>query len=198
MDLQTALLDHTTNLCLSGGADGADLQFGMCAGKAGHSVVHWSFSGAKSKAPSAEIVILNQEQLNEADPFCLKASKTLKRYFPPKSQYVGNLLRRNWYQVANSGSCYAVSSLDNYGLVEGGTAWATTMFIDKHDANACPCYLFDQKMGYWLEWSDNGWQRIYTPPAPQGIWAGVGSRALNDVGKLAIRVLLGYQSQKPQ
>jgi len=188
------ILDDTTNMCLSGGADGADLMWGMTAGMAGHKVFHWSFKGHRSNAPASEIVVLNDRQLAEADDYCLRASHSLRRRFPPNSLYVRNLLRRNYYQVAWSDACYAVASLDGAGQVSGGTAWATQMFIDRHNGAACPCYLFDQQDGRWKVWDGpQGWRAIYEPPKPVGVWAGIGSRELLLVGKLAIRVLMGYQ-----
>ena len=102
-------LDENANWCFSGGADGSDLQWGMTAGKKGHGVIHWSFLGHKSSAPMQEIVILPQDQLDTGDPYCALANKTLKRRWPPKNIHVGNLLRRNWFQVCFSSSCYAVS-----------------------------------------------------------------------------------------
>jgi hypothetical protein len=51
---------------MSGGADGADLQWGMCAGKAGHQVIHWSFDGHRSQAPYQEIVRIPPDLLKEA------------------------------------------------------------------------------------------------------------------------------------
>ena len=49
------MVDQVTldNICLSGGADGSDLQWAMMAGSLGHKVVHWSFQGHRSEAPSA-------------------------------------------------------------------------------------------------------------------------------------------------
>lgn len=187
------ILSDKADLCLSGGAEGADLQWGMVAGSAGHGVIHWTFAGHRSRAPSSEIAVLSPEQLAEADEHCKRASKTLRRWFPPKSPFVRNLLRRNWYQVAYSGSCYAVASIVD-GQVSGGTAWATQMFIDRHEGAACPCYVFDQAEGYWVVWDGpQGWKRIHEPPTPSGIYAGVGSRELGLTGKLAIRVLLDYR-----
>lgn len=188
------ILDDATNICMSGGAEGADLQWGMCAGAAGHLVYHWGFSGHRSRAPISEIVTLNEDQLAEADVPCKRASARVKRYFPPKSPFVRNLLRRNWFQVAHSGSCYAVSKIEN-GLVAGGTAWATAMFIDRFGGAACPCYVFDQQDDWWYEWSGDGvgWTAMLTPPKPTGIWAGVGSRTLLENGKQAIRTLMEWQ-----
>jgi hypothetical protein len=162
------LLDSKTNVCLSGGAPGSDQQWGMNAGKAGHVVVHWSFVGHKSTAPVEELSILPQSLLDTADPYCALANKTLKRSWPPRWIGTANLLRRNWFQVCYSSSVYAISNfklpagvvipiggvLDNKVRVQGGTAWAVQMFIDRHNGEACKCFVFDQDAGYWFEWHE--------------------------------------------
>jgi hypothetical protein len=186
------------NVCLSGGAEGADLQWGMTAGMAGHTVVHWSFAkhAAKSEAPVNEVVVLPQEMLNQADPYCERAAKTLGRYFPSHKPWIANLLRRNWYQVRDAERVYAVATIDNKGIVSGGTAWAVQMFIDRFDGGPCEAYVFDQKDECWYVWVGKaklGWNHLPEgPPVPHGVWAGIGSRDLLASGKAAIRALMGY------
>jgi hypothetical protein len=182
------------NVCISGGAEGADLQFGMVAGSKGHTVIHFHFKGHKSNAPKSELVELTNAHLLAADVYLQKANLTMKRKYPTSSNFVNNLLRRNWYQVENSGSCYAVSTIKN-GMVQGGTAWATQMFIDKNDGAACDCFVYCQAAGQWFKW-EGEWVVIETPPVPSGIWAGVGSRDLKDSGKNAIRTLLGWNKNE--
>lgn len=214
-------LDDHVNWCLSGGAIGSDLQWGMTAGKAGHGVVHWSFENHGSDAPKNEIVILTQDQLNEADPYCAKANESLHRKWPPKWLGTANLLRRNWFQVSFAESVYAISTFGVpgsqdirtkapyihetvpigevfKGTVKGGTSWAVQMFIDRHNGEKCACYVFDQQTCYWFQWNGDGWLRLYEPPKPAGIWAGIGTRDLNQVGKLAIRTLMDYVPEKPK
>ena len=183
------------NICLSGGAEGADLQWGMCAGHAGHTVVHWSFAGHRSRAPSVEIAVLSPEQLEAADEPCKAASKGINRWFPPKSLFVRNLLRRNWYQVKDSERVYAVATIE-HGIVSGGTSWATQMFIDRFGGERCECYVYDQATEAWYQWAGEAkWERLEgPPPAPHGVWAGIGSRELLPCGKAAIRSLMGYTS----
>lgn len=183
-------LDERPDWCLSGGADNADLAWGEAAKHAGHGVIHFSFAGHRSAAPSSEIVRLNTQALEAADLRCMRANLTLRRKFPPKSLRVRNLLRRNWYQVETAGSCYAVSTLVD-GQVAGGTAWAVAMFLDKHDSAPCAAYVFDQVACRWFRWS-GFWEPIYEPPVPAGIWAGIGSRQLTPIGRLAINVALNY------
>jgi hypothetical protein len=179
------------NICLSGGAEGADLQFGMCAGMAGQAVRHFSFAGHRSLAPADEVVVLTPEQLAIADPFLQVANRTLGRRWPVKSDFVSNLLRRNYYQVAWADAVYAVASIKN-GLVTGGTSWAVQMFIDRHEGEECPAFVFDQQTNRWNVWI-KAWAEIHEPPPmPTGVWAGIGSRELTLDGKKAIRDLLGY------
>jgi len=188
-------LTDSSDICLSGGADGADLQWGMCSGKAGHIVRHFIFEGHRSKAPKEELVVLTSEQLLEADAALKKANKTLKRSFPTRNNFVNSLFRRNYYQVSWANSVYAVANIEN-GMVSGGTSWAVQMFIDRFDGKPCPAYVYDQATSVWFSWdgADKGWNPCVLdhPPKPTGIWAGIGSRDLKDNGKDAIRNLLGY------
>jgi hypothetical protein len=183
-----------TPICLSGGANGADLQWGVCAGLSGHQVIHFSFDKHRTQAPEPEVVVLTAEQLCEADPHLERANATLGRRLPFDKPWVINLLRRNWYQVRETSSVYAVASLDPHGTVTGGTAWAIQMFIDRQPPGAPgPVYLFDQERAIWLTWG-GGWQPLNgIPPRPEGIWTGIGSRTLTDGGKAAIRRVFGLQ-----
>jgi len=178
------------NICMSGGAKGADLQWGMCAGKAGHQVIHWSFDGHRTNAPEAEVVRIPAETLAMADEYLEVANKTLKRHLSYNKPWIINLLRRNYFQVGNSQSCYAVSGIKN-GMVEGGTAWATQMYLDLHKDKP-ECYVFCQITNQWHAYVDSQWVVIDAPPSPSGVWAGIGSRDLTKAGKDAIRKLMGY------
>jgi hypothetical protein len=195
-------LSRKSHWCLSGGAEGADLFWGGIADRLGHGVIHYSFAGHDTAAPPKMIEHLTERQLALADPYCRQANQTLKRRFPAHSRKVTNLLRRNWYQVRVAQSCYAVSNFEKmpptviplgtivHGQIKGGTAWAVTMFIDQHYGHACPCFFFDQVLCYWFHWVGEGWQRIYEPPPPTRLYAGIGARDLLPMGKLAVKVLM--------
>ncbi len=182
------------NLCLSGGAEGADLMWGMTAGEAGHTVIHFTFEGHRTRAPQSEIAVLTDKQLDVADEHCKRASETLNRYFPPRNKFVKNLLRRNYYQIFESERVYAVTTFDR-GIVQGGTAWAVQMFLDRFDSEPCECYIFDQVAEQWFVW-EGYWKAIEAPPKPHGIWAGVGSRNLLEAGKKAIRGLMEWKAEE--
>lgn len=181
-------LDDSDNVCLSGGADGADFTWGECASPRGHSVIHFVFRGHHSKVPEDQKIVLTRDQLRDADPFLEDANKVLKRRFPGNSDFVNSLLRRNYYQVAWSHSLYAISEIGKDQLVKGGTAWAVVMFQNLHPEGKC--FVFDQKKEQWFQWK-GGWVPMISPPAPEGVWAGIGTRDLNHAGEQAIRSLMG-------
>lgn len=190
-------LDESSNVCLSGGADGADLQWGAQAGRLGHFVIHWSFDGHKSQAPESELVRLSQEHLNLADSAVKRANKTIGRAWPSKRDFTNNLLRRNWYQVKDAHSIYAVTEIEWDGTLAGGTAWAVQMYldrflIDQEPMENCRAYVLDKKTMKWFQWRSNKWEILLSrPPKPSGIWAGVGSREISPLVRIEIRKLLG-------
>lgn len=183
-------------MCLSGGAKGSDAQWGMNAGRDGQSVIHWSFADHKHFVAECEVVRLSEEQLEVADPFLRQAAKGKKSSYPgSRSHKVKSLLRRNYYQVAWSERLYAVAEIKN-GIVQGGTGWAVQMFLDIHAKKAqlepLEAFVYDQVAEQWFQYI-GGWRPLSDPPPkPQGIWAGIGTRDLNDAGKWAIRSLFGW------
>lgn len=185
----------STNILLTGGAAGADTMFAKCAAQAKHQVVHWVFSGFKTKLRS-NLYELTDELLTEADSFVLRANKGLNRTFPTKNSYTNNLIRRNYYQVKWCSSVYAVSKFDSGGSmlnVDGGTAWAMQMYADRfmydqEPFELCNLYLYDQNYKCWYHWN-KVWTSIDSPPTPQGVYAGIGSREINNDGIAAIQAL---------
>lgn len=164
-----------SDVCLSGGADGADLFWGDMASEMGHDVVHFSFAGHRTRAPTGTICVLDDHHLSLARPHLTAANRTLGRRVPT-SGYVSNLLKRNFYQVESSESLYAISRVID-GSISGGTAWAVQMFLDMEKR---PAYVFDPCLSRWLEF-DDGWKAIEKPPKPSGIWTGIGSRKIPDL-----------------
>jgi hypothetical protein len=182
------------NVCLSGGAKGADHAWGICAEDAGHSIIHWSFSNHNTIVRT-NLVELTKEQLLEADPRLIKASKSLKRPFKGDYSKISNLLRRSWYQVSMSDRIYAVANIiEDKSLmhVSGGTAWAIQLYLDRTiEENISPeIYMFEQHENVWLKWNDE-WEQIDKPPVPHGIYAGIGSRDITISGLEAIASVYG-------
>lgn len=174
------------NLCLSGGAIGADVYWGRIAVLNGHSALHYSFSKHLKywDSRAGDLKELNQEELIVADPFLRKACQTIGKNFP-KVLKTASLLRRNWYQIKDSEKVYAVSKIED-GQVAGGTNYAVVMFLQQHNERL-PVYVFDQNIAQWFERNNNDWVRINKPPVPCGIWTGIGTRDLNELGRKAMR-----------
>ncbi len=183
------LFNSEDNVCISGGAKGADAAFGIAASRAGDGVIHMIFQGHHSRCPGDQLLSLTTEQLAVADEHLEKANLTLKRRWPVAHPFVANLLRRNYYQVVWSQSLYAISKFDRYGMVSGGTAWAVQMMIDINSLGNI--FVFDQEEGQWYQWKSTRWMPVLPPARPQGIYAGVGSRELNSAGEAAILALYG-------
>jgi hypothetical protein len=73
--------------------------------------------------------------------------------------------------------------MDRSFSVEGGTAWAVQMYIDRftcdsEDINTCKLYFFNEISRKWMSWH-GAWGVLYElPPVPEGIWTGIGTRKL--------------------
>lgn len=190
-------MSQRPNICLSGGAEGADVVWGAAAEAVGHEIVHWSFNGHKADT-EWYLCELNTDQLRVADPFLELANKSIHRRWPSSNIMVNNLLRRNFYQIYWSDSVYAVSSFTNDTSVlkiSGGTAWACQMFVDRWlyttpHLTSIPLYFFDQISKNWYTWTGQ-WNMIDLPPRPSGVYAGIGSRKLTDEGRQAILSVYG-------
>ena len=171
-------------LLLSGGAEGADSLWDAFARHNRHDVIHWSFSDHKSNL--ADVYQLSEVELAQATPFVVRANKTLKRRFPSSNPYVDNLLRRNYFQIAETSAVYAMAPFAmGQGLnIAGGTAWACQMYLDqfvydKRNWKTCHLYLFEPNALRWFEWEVDNWMPIERPPRPRTTYTGIGSRKLN-------------------
>lgn len=174
---------------LSGGAEGADTEWGEIASLHGHEVIHFSFDNHKTVCPNGQIIRLPYNHLLIADPWLKQAKSHLHRLYPAKSKYVNNLLRRNYYQVKETDAVYAIGTFQSHNyLVDGGTAWATTMYCLIHNK---PFYFFHQDRNKWFEMDINGSPiEIRMPPRPEeGVWTGIGTRNINLNGRMAIDYL---------
>ena len=98
----------TDNVCLSGGAAGADVTWGHNAHDAGHQVVHWSFKGHKSHDPD-RTYILTEEELEEADEYLKEANVTLKRRLNFHNDYVTINYDKNYFIIKYSSAIVTIS-----------------------------------------------------------------------------------------
>jgi hypothetical protein len=200
------------NICISGGAYGADKIWEACSRNHRHDAVIMSFAGHNHYSRTGSRVIkLTAVELTLAKKCLSEANKHLKR-----STYDIDLLKRNYYQIKYSNMLYAISNTEQVRTgsssvgVEGGTAWACQMFLLQYlslishpepiAVYAIPMYLFDMKSNKWYRgyasFDTEGtyyqfqWKLIdYSPPKPFGVYTGIGSRNITASGKMAIEKL---------
>ena len=192
-------LDKFKTRMTSGGAEGADRYFAEVMSELGAPVFHYSFekhlpTAVRSKG---EVVKLTESQLAEANKEMEKTSVNIDRPTGNLTDYVTDLIRRNWHVVKHAQSVYATAPIIKKGrnamrVVDGGTGWGIDMAI-RHKKNV---FVFDSKQGS-KETSDSWHQYNYNtgtfqrlqgdPPKPPKNWAGIGTREISDVAKKAIK-----------
>ena len=138
----------------------------------------------KLKNAGVQATILTKEQMDVART---EVEKLLGEKYPDTLQ--GNLQVRNYYQVANADSVFAVAEIapTTSPQVLGGTNTAVKLGIKMNK----PVYVFDLSTKKWFTqdidflkngydktkhaWDYNGWKEIETPSLTKN-FAGVGSR----------------------
>jgi hypothetical protein len=201
------------NILYSGGAPGADTIFAMCAANRGDEVYHFSFHGHKA-CNVGGVVVLSPGALEKYTDVLVLAGKTLGKTYSkkmpehPRFKHIRSLLARNAWQIFGiektlneeteklepagpSTAVYAVAPLSkDKKLVEGGTGWAVA--IATHQTEI-PVYVFDLKSNRWHMWVGDTFSTCESPPSPEGVYTGIGSRDMTDEGIEAIGKLYGLE-----
>ena len=171
----------------SGGAPGSDSHWSLVAALHKHKIIHYSFN--RHKISPHFRVVLTDEELKKADEFLVEANKVLKRSLG-KNDYIKNLLRRNYYQIKQSDSLYAIAESFNGDVKKlGGTAWAVVMFLRQGTG---PAYIFSQSDEKWFRGDRGGqentfkWTEINKPKKPSGKYTAIGTRKLKSSGRSTI------------
>lgn len=195
------------NILYSGAAVGADTEWDNCAVSAGHEAVHFvpSSNGRYSNI-RGDLRVIDDGKASLAHQYVMKANKSLKRTYPTKNTYTNRLLQRNYYQINEVNTLYAVGTFNSNSEVDGGTAWAIQMFLDRINIDSnrtismCPVYFYHLDKNIWYQayltllMNNNnlkrslGWFAIEknNVPRPSGKYAGIGSRNITEEGRLAI------------
>lgn len=165
----------------SGGAEGSDSYWdyiGRTHGLKNHR--HYFIQGFNTPKGN---VGLSSDFIEEATEHVLNANKTLRRRYPTKDAYIDSLLLRNWAQVKNADTVFAIGKLKG-NEVEGGTGWAVQMAID----NLKPVFVFDQFKNNWYEYNyELGLFKKSDIPVLTKNFAGIGTREINSLGIQAIK-----------
>lgn len=181
-ELASALADFQ-NVCYSGGAAGADRLFGLWASANGQSEIHLSFKKHKHHVNNETVLELPQSILSdkEVQVKLQKANMKLERKVPQVGSYVYNLLARNAFQVIVTDRVYALAKIVAPDQIDGGTAWATQMFIDNTESPEIYIYnLLDNKPYKYCN-ETKEYKEVSTVPTPHGRWTGIGSRSATKI-----------------
>ncbi len=174
-------LDIHKIICHSGGADGSDTEWSNACKELGIKTKAYSY---KTKYhTSDDKVEISEEDYQEGIREVYRANKYLKRH--GISKYI-NLLARNWAQVKYSTQIFAIGTIVESTVVNGGTGWAIMMAI----LNNREVFVFDQDKDKWFVWSDGQHRFIEyngIPKISSYNFAGIGTRELKDNGLKAIQ-----------
>jgi hypothetical protein len=172
-------------ILFSGGAQGAEAEFGAAAEKSGIEEVNFTFEGHKMSRTRG-IRMLNHEELKKGDVSLTYVSSLMKRQYP-NAPVIRKVLQTIWYQVNSGQEVYVIGRIMDDGTVRGGTGWGAEF------AKICnkPLFVFDQEKDRWFAWEEDHWVERETPKIGHQHFTGTGTRFLEENGRRAIADLFG-------
>ena len=174
-------------ILFSGGAPGAEAEFGSCAERHGIEEVNFTFDGHKIDRHRG-VRVLNHEELQSGDVSLEYVSRLMHRRFSD-APTIRRILQTIWYQVNNGQEIYVVGTVLDDGTVQGGTGWGAEF------AKLCnkPLFVFDQDQDAWFTWTGDSWRQERSaedvPTISHPHFTGTGTRQLQDNGRAAIEAL---------
>lgn len=170
-------------ILFSGGAPGAEAEFGAVAERHGIEEVNFTFEG-HSHVRQRGLRFLNHEELLMGDVSLEYISKLLNRRYSD-SPLFRKVLQSIWFQINSGQEIYVIGTIVDDGTVKGGTGWGAEF------AKLCnkPLFVFDQDRNGWFGWSGHDWQPRAGADLPvigHAHFTGTGTRVLNDNGRAAI------------
>src|SRR5262249_16642433 len=146
------------SILFSGGAPGAEAEFGRCAEHHGVEEVNFTFEGHRIERQRG-VRVLNREELQNGDVSLEYVSRLMNRPYTD-SPTIRKVLQTLWYQVNNGQEIYVVGAILDDGTVRGGTGWGAEF------AKLCnkPLFVFDQDKDQWFGWSGDHWKPLDRPP----------------------------------
>jgi hypothetical protein len=174
-------------ILFSGGAPGAEAQFGACAERHGVEEVNFTFEGHRIDRHRG-VRVLNHEELLAGDVSLEYVSRLMHRRYA-EGPTIRKVLQTLWYQVNNGQEIYVIGAINDDDTVRGGTGWGAEF------AKLCnkPLWVFDQDRDDWFQWSGSAWTASDGSAVPRVThphFTGTGTRTLSDKGRRAIDELV--------
>ena len=166
-------------ILFSGGASGAEEEFGRQAEIAGVEEVHFTFAGHVIKRERG-VRYLTSEELVKGDVSLSYVAKLMNRSYR-QGPLLKKVLQSIWHQINSAEEVFIVGKILDDNTVKGGTGWGAEF------AKLCnkPLHVFDQNKKQWFKWNQNQWEDAQ-PTIQKKHIAGGGTRFLNEDGKTAI------------
>ena len=179
-------MNRSDCILFSGGAPGAEAEFGACAERHGIEEVNFTFDGHKL-ARQRGVRVLNHEELQSGDVSLEYLGGLMHRRYTD-SPTIRKVLQTLWYQINYGQEIYVVGVILPDKTVRGGTGWGAEF------AKLCnkPLCVFDQDKKGWFRWTGENWQALDSSSAPaisHPHFTGTGTRTLQPHAKLAIEEL---------
>lgn len=173
-------------ILFSGGAPGAEAEFGGNAERFGIEEVNFAFEG-HTHVRTRGLRILNHEELKAGDVSLEYVSRLMNRRYTD-SPTIRKVLQSIWYQINYGLEIYVIGTILDDNTVKGGTGWGAEF------AKLCnkPLFVFDQVRNQWFIWNEQAWIPCATRDEPiirQPHVTGTGTRLLEDNGRRAIQQL---------
>jgi hypothetical protein len=173
-------------ILFSGGAPGAEAEFGACAERHGIEEVNFTFDGHKIERHRG-VRVLNHEELQSGDVSLAYVARLINRRFAD-APTIRKVLQTLWYQVNSGQEIYVIGTILDDGTVRGGTGWGAEF------AKLCnkPLHVFDQAKNSWFMWTGEEWDKRSSANGPivtHVHFTGTGTRKIEANGKRAIEDL---------
>jgi hypothetical protein len=180
-------MNRDDGILFSGGAPGAEAEFGACAERHGIEEVNFTFDGHRIERHRG-VRVLNHEELQSGDVSLAYVSRLMNRRFAD-SPTIRKVLQTLWYQVNSGQEIYVIGTVLDDGTVRGGTGWGAEF------AKLCnkPLHVFDQAKNSWFTWSGEEWEKRSSSNAPiitHIHFTGTGTRKMQANGTRAIEDLI--------
>lgn len=170
-------------ILFSGGAQGAEAEFGANAERKGIEEVNFTFEG-HTIVRQRGLRVLNHEELKNGDVSLEYISKLMNRRYTDNDTF-RKIIQTIWYQINNGQDIFIVGEILEDKTVKGGTGWGAEF------SKLCnkPLHVFDQKRNTWFTWNKTDWIEDKEPVIRRNHFTGGGTRFLEENGKKAIREL---------